>query len=571
MKTSLRYLLCTFFFVQCLMGLAHCLADTIVKPPLAKQSVTNVPVASKDGLINKLNDISESIKEQKKGLAKKQARLKKTTLEQDQNALQEEINVIKNSISQQEKSFEMLLTEGLSLNGVEPTDEIKFDWQKDLLEILQPIMNELHQLTALKRERNHLEKRMSIFQSRIQSINQALVNMERTNKGALKQTAFTRFEQLQEKLKNQLLETQHLLEVTKLQYDDISRAQMAEPTMGDQIKQFVAGRGVTLILAVAAFLLVFFLMKFLWKFIVWGYKQTSDEKKTYLQRVIALVFHIAMVLLSIAAVFYVFNLRNDQVLTGMGVLLLVIIIWALKNSLPGYIAEIQTFLHAGPVREGERIVYNGMPLKVGDLNFHTKLINPDLPGLIVRLPLSELLNYISRPSSSEEPWFPCKLRDFVLLSDGTFGMVKHISIESVVLSLSDGKMPKTYTTSDFLAASPRNLSQGFFVTSDFGIDYQYQENCTIQIPEIFRMGIQKGIQQESFGSALLDLTVQFSQANASSLDYKILAKFDGKAAGDYYPIIRALQRYAVEVCNQQQWEIPFAQLTIHRQADRIIS
>ncbi len=44
-----------------------------------------------------------------------------------------------------------------------------------------------------------------------------------------------------------------------------------------------------------------------------------------------------------------------------------------------------------------------------------------------------------------------------------------------------------------------------------------------------------------------------------------MATFDGRAAGEYLSIQRALQRYAVEVCNQQQWIILFNQLVIHNE------
>ncbi len=44
--------------------------------------------------------------------------------------------------------------------------------------------------------------------------------------------------------------------------------------------------------------------------------------------------------------------------------------------------------------------------------------------------------------------------------------------------------------------------------------------------------------------------------------YKIIAFFDGAAASEYY--VRTLQCFAVEVCNQQQWIIPCAQLLMHR-------
>lgn len=202
-------------------------------------------------------------------------------------------------------------------------------------------------------------------------------------------------------------------------------------------------------------------------------------------------------------------------------------------------------------------------MKVEDLNFDTKLTNPLIPELEVRLPLAELSNYISRPYNEDEPWFPCKVGDYVMLADGKYGLIKCITPENVLVSLYNGMMPQTYAIQDFLSAQPENLSQGFIVTSVIGIDYKYLPQSTNQIPQILREGIQKGLQQEDYGISLKHLRVYFSQANTSSLDYKIVAFFDGKAAEYYYPIERALQRHAVEVCNHQKWEIPFTQVVLH--------
>lgn len=274
-----------------------------------------------------------------------------------------------------------------------------------------------------------------------------------------------------------------------------------------------------------------------------------------------------MGVLAIAAVFYVLSVRNDQVLIGITVLLLLSMVWLLKSSIPNYVNELRILLNTGSVREGECIIYNGIPMQVESLNYYTKLINPVLPELELRLTLAELANYVSRPYAENEPWFPCKVGDYVMLSDSTYGMVKCITLENIVLSLANGTMPRTYTIAHFLAANPRNFSQGFIAISDFGIDYKHQAKCITEVPEMMCAGIRQGLLQEIYGGSLKDLAVHFAKANTSSLDYKIIATFDGAAAGEYYPIVRALQRYAVEVCNQQQWTIPFAQLVIHSEKD----
>jgi hypothetical protein len=149
-------------------------------------------------------------------------------------------------------------------------------------------------------------------------------------------------------------------------------------------------------------------------------------------------------------------------------------------------------------------------------------------------------------------------------------MVNCITLENILLSQANGWMPITYSISDFLAAKPKNLSLGFTVVSDFRIDYKHQTQCTTVIPEILCDGIRRGLLQEPYGQSLIDVAVRFVQANTSSLDYKLIASFDGTVAGEFFSIQFEMQRYAVEVCNQQQWVIPFNQLVVHNAGDRAV-
>lgn len=485
-------------------------------------------------------------------------------MEQEKMRIQLKIDELRQSIAEQEKSFEMIQTGGLELAKIEASQKESFDWQKDLLEILQPIMNELRQLTKDKRKLVNLQNKISYYQSQIHDINKALNQMVRINKNELEEDALENFEHIKQKWQNLLVENEKLQRIAELQLDGMIKAQTEkEVSISKQIEQFATGRGTTLLMAVMAFIVVYFSLLSLWKGIIWISTRKQEIKQSYFQRITTLVYYTLMVLFSLAAVFYVLNIRNDQVLIGVAFLILIITVLALRNSIPNYIGELKILLNAGSVREGEHIIYNGIPMKVESLNFFSKLTNPKIPSLSLRLPLSELSNYVSRQYTQDEPWFPCQQGDYILLSDGTYGKVKCITFESVLLSLYNGMSPKTYSAIDFLAANPRNLSQGFIVSSDFGIDYKYQQQCTTKIPELLCAGIRQGLQNEKYGESLVNIQVSFSQANTSSLDYKIIALFNGKGAGDYYSISRALQRYAVEVCNQQGWEIPFSQLVVH--------
>ena len=511
-----------------------------------------------------LNGIIKSIRLQKKEIVEKSNLLKKAKTEQDKVNIQLKIDSLNLLIKEQERSFELLQTGGLELAKIEATEEKIFDWQKDLLEILQPIMNELRELTKERRTLLNFENKVSYYQSQIHDINKALNQMARISTDNLEIDALKNFKQIKQKWQNKLEENNHLFSVAELQLDEMVKAQIERKvSINDRIKQFATGRGATLLISLITFVSVYFSLLLLWKGVVWICARKLENKQSYFRRIITLIYYTLMVLLSFAAVFYVLSIRNDQVLIGVAFLILIVMVLALKSSIPRYINELKILLNAGSVREGERITYNGIPMKMETLNFFSKLTNPNIPNLTLRLPLSELSKYISRKYTQDEPWFPCQQGDYVMLSDGTYGKVKCITFESVLISLSSGMSSKTYSTIYFLATNPRNLSQGFVVTSDFGIDYKYQQQCTTEIPELLCTGIRQGLQKESYGDSLEDILVEFAHANTSSLDYKIIALFNGNGADDYYSITRALQRHAVEVCNQQGWEIPFSQLVVH--------
>ena len=513
----------------------------------------------------KLNDIISNIKQQEKIIEAKSQSLSKAKTEQEKNKLQAELSELANAVHEQELSFEMILTAGVELGKDDTSQSERFDWQKDLLEIVQPILGELRQLTEHKRKLDLLQKKIAFYSRQTADINEVLNHIAGINKLGLEKPALLEFERIEKKWKDQLRGNNHLLEVAQLQLDEMIRSQSArEISIGEHVAQFLTGRGATLLMAIMAFITVYFAMLLIQKLFGWISRHKENEKRTYYQRIITLLYHFLTIVLAITAVFFVLSVRNDQVLIGITVLLLISIVWLLKSSIPSYVNELRLLLNTGSVREGECIIYNGVPLRVESLNYYSRLINPMLPGLELRLTLAELAEYVSRPYSVDEPWFPCRTGDFVELSDHTFGMVKCITLENIVLSATDGSMPRTISIPDFLAANPKNYSLGFSVISDFGLDYRHQALSTTTIPETLGDGIRQSLSNEPFGDALKDLHVHFAKAATSSLDYKIIATFDGSAAKDYFAIQRALQRYAVEVCNQQQWTIPFNQIVVHQ-------
>lgn len=117
----------------------------------------------------------------------------------------------------------------------------------------------------------------------------------------------------------------------------------------------------------------------------------------------------------------------------------------------------------------------------------------------------------------------------------------------------------------FLGLSPRNLSQGSYgFPIVFGIDYQHQAICLDEVVPVFKGAIAEAIATSDVGEYVEDLIVDFKEAGASSLDYLVHVVMNGKAASSYWSLQRVVQQACVKACNQHNWGIPFAQLTIHQ-------
>jgi small-conductance mechanosensitive channel len=162
-----------------------------------------------------------------------------------------------------------------------------------------------------------------------------------------------------------------------------------------------------------------------------------------------------------------------------------------------------------------------------------------------------------------EPWFPTKIGDWVILADGTYGRVKNQTMEQVVLELKGGTY-HFYTTTDFLAKTPKNISRGFRYDIVFGLDYETQSRVCNELPDLFRDGLRNHLKHR-FQDASPDFThleITFDHAGSSALNLRIVVHVDGRCAEYHDEIQREIQTVLVQICNEHNLRIPFTQLTV---------
>jgi hypothetical protein len=237
--------------------------------------------------------------------------------------------------------------------------------------------------------------------------------------------------------------------------------------------------------------------------------------------------------------------------------------WGARQGIPRAATEMKLLLNLGPVREGERLVYGGLPWLVKSLGLTTWLHNPAVPGLRVRLPIRDLTEYRSRPWRPLEPWFPCAEGDYVLMKDGDFdGRIDVITPEFVTATGRGGR--RSWSTGDFLAGLHQNLSPGFRYVVKIGVDYAHQADVPAVIPARLKELVEPRIAEHPLGSHLRQLVVRYETSLDSALELQLRADFDGAAAADYAGLRAHLEAIALETCVANGWGYAFPQLVVHK-------
>lgn len=550
----------TYRFIRRLISLS-CIVLFLNLPCLAFAEEEVGAVADKQSathttLLNLVN-IRENIEKDIAALSKRIAGAESET---QKGSLRQQLEKLDAELSRTVENFENI-SAGLDLTSLRGEEETQFDLKQELFSLLKPAIDEMKDMTSKVRQKSELKEKISYYGERLKILDEALQNVDLLSQKSDSEKLQDSLSSVAEKWRKNHAFMSSEYQSAQLQLDEILTSEVSiTDASQDYLKQFFQRRGLYLIealLVVAGIILLSRVSDKAMRRLMPGFKK---KHRSFRIRLLELAHRIVTTVLILVGPMVVFYLVEDWVLLSLGILLLLGIILGLRQALPRYWHQIQLFLNIGSVREGERIFLDGLPWRVEQINVFSILNNPDA-GITLRVPIKELVDQKSRPCNPEEPWFPCHKDDWVILSDGVRGRVIGISPELVQL-VERGGAQKTYQTSDFLAASPRNLATNFRIKEIIGVSYALQQQSTETIPEILRNTIQQRLEQEGYGDYLLNLRVEFSQANSSSLDITVIADFSGELGDLYNRLRRAIQRWCVDACTENGWEIPFPQMTV---------
>jgi hypothetical protein len=483
-----------------------------------------------------------------------------------EQAVRNRIDDLNKKLSNLETNFNDLASE-VSLESVSNPSGMEFNWDQELKKILGPLIRELQRLTARPREIEKYRNNIATYDSQLTTIGTAVEHIQvLINAPNCPPKLKARLAQLMAGWENKKNEIETMKSIANLQLEKLRASEESLSKTVEKIPGlFFKSHGRNFLIAVITLILIIFM---LYKFHAWiiSHGPFKSGIRSFYSRVFDLsygIFSSFICTLILLGVLYYFS---DWVLLSLVLIFIVGLVWTSKAAIPRVWNQCRLILNLGPAREGELVVYNGVPYKITAINLYTVLQNPLIPSAYIRLPLSDLLTMRSRPVDKNEPWFPSHVDDWVLItSDPTMERVGQViaqTPETVVIEVKGGAR-LSIASPNYLSSPPMNLSSGYRIRLTFGLSYSLQSIITTTVPEILREHIESGLLTAGFHDRMKSCSVVFKQAAASSLDVEIKADFSGDAAKDYIDIKCAIHRICVETCTDRKWEIPFQQITVH--------
>ena len=478
-------------------------------------------------------------------------------------AAKKEVEALQVRLTQVQRDFETIAT-GLEAREFEvQAKDAKFDLTSELTELLEPLVHELKSATEQPRVIEQLRGELAFQQRRAELAALAVQNTERMLEALPKKPAngspeaavMKNLQRTLEKWQNHQRETEAGVQVLDYRLKEtLAKRKTILQLLSQATGTFFLSRWWNVVLAVLVCGGVFAgwraFQRWLFKRLPWN---ANDPQRPFIARMVDLAFHVFAFVLATLGVLTVFYVRGDWLLLGLSLIALLALVLAAKNGLPKFYRQARLLMNLGEVREGERVVVNGIPWQVKAINMFTELTNPALKDSSLRLPITQLVGMNSHPHIPGDPWFPCKEGDWVMLNDGTFGKAVNITPEFVQLVQLGGAF-RTYTTQRFLNTDPVCLTGGFRVTTVIRIDRSHQPQAA-EIAVALKDGIHGALAALVDSSQVRSVKVEYRGTPGLAMEFEVNADFDGAVAEKFSTLQRAVQNRSLEVCNTHGWRV----------------
>jgi len=431
------------------------------------------------------------------------------------------------------------------------SDKMKIDLWGQLEEVLKPVLSSLRKISKRPRKIEKLKDSIEVSEGRLAKIENSLAKLAPEQV----ETAYPELIGYTEGLRSLLTGEKNKILLKNLKFErELQLLEKNQEPWLSQARKILSGfflaKAWHLLVALVSFV-VFIALSLSIKKLFSGKMRLGSWQKafSYTYTGLCLIFASCSSLL----VLYFFN---DWFLVTIFLLFISGFVWSLRNVLPLFIQEFKLVMNIGPIREGERIVWKGLPYKVTKLAIRSTVENPVIEGGKFKIAAKNILNLTSRPCNENEKWFLTEKGDWLELEkDKAICQVIFQGVEYVELNFLYGGL-KTMTTDNFIKMDFKVLSAGYWI--DFNLCLGRNHG-----PEIFETIIPKlkeEITSQMFHkvSEMKDQDFQVDYLGLKDDSHLLNLKLScpGKFAKEKKQWESQLRQIFFELMKDQNWQLP---------------
>lgn len=460
--------------------------------------------------------------------------------------------------------FEQTVLGGIDLSLFETplNEEVKADlnynWQQEVLQILQPFFAQMQRATEKARIKDLLIENNRELENKIAIAAAGLETLNNIDVKALSPQSLKMLEKVNEEWSDKLKSLEHQKNIVEFKLQDLTDTRNFFVKFTDNLWVFIKNEGVAFVFAIIVSVGFYYIINL---FIIrYAAYQQKDRKRAlnFKWRLLLLILQAINILFALALFLVILHTSGNIMLFGVIVLILFMLAISFRSAIPKYMNRLRVFLNLGQAREGERIIYNDVPWEISKINLNNVyLTNPLLDNGELRVTIDLIEKFYSRVTVTDELWFPSRKNDYLLLPDKRIVKVIRQTPEAVYLD-HDGAtivMP----TAEFYKLKFSNLSRGYSLTLNLTLSEDPMQRISLtEIKEHMIDNIKAEIPKadESLSNAIKEISLSIRQLlTATTTSYQIIVEMAGGSAKSYLIAKGALNSTVINTARANKWDI----------------
>lgn len=545
------------FFTQILCFI--CISIMLALPVFSEELSDQDRVIKLNDIELKIADISQRRSELQKTIAQK------NLPEEEKEDLTQRLQTLNTQNKEFITLFEQTVLGGIDISlfsepKTDPnaTNLANYNWQQEILIILQPYFAEMQRATEKTKQIDLLHEEQKELIHKIELVKTGLETLESIDKKALNQQSQKLLTKIQDEWSDRLKSLEHQENIVDLKLLDLTDTRHFLKKFTDNLWLFIRNEGLALLLAFGISITVYSVFSQLIMLFTRYQKRDKTRVLNFKWRLTLLTLQAVNIVLAICIFLVILHTSGNIMLFGLAALLIIFLVISLRNTIPNYIHRLRVFLNLGQAREGERVIYNEIPWEISKINlYNVYLTNPLLDNGELRVTIDLLDKIYSRHTNTDELWFPSRKGDFLLLPDKRIVNVIRQTPESVYLDHNGSTI--VMPTAEFYKLKFSNLSRGYNLTLNFTLEDTPENRLHFQeVEQKISQGIIDEMQKmhESLPACIkrISLTVrQLMTSNTTS--YQLIVDMTANSAKYYLQAKGALNSAVILSAREQQWHI----------------